>query len=578
MDELIQELKDQGVLKSPYVEAAFRAVDRKDFVLLQSRFEAYGNYPLPIGGGQTISQPYTVAFMLDLLDPKPGERILDIGAGSGWQSALLAHVVSQKGGVESLKLKVQSSGRVVAVERIPELCELARSNIEKYGFIKNGAVRLVCADATQDLRKYGPVDKIIAAAAARGDIPPAWRKQLKVGGRIVAPVDDNVRLYIKKSEDQWKEKEYPGFAFVPLIAGKAEKSGRSPKAAKQKLWSALFILYLVFAASFLVLAYATFVPLEIAAPIEVEIPSGAGSRVIGTKLRVRKIIRSKWAFVTFATVSGKANQLKPGRYQFEGTVAVPEVLRQIAKGERYPNERVITVPEGWDGRDMGEYFEKAGLFKREEWWRVVGQPAIDYRRRKELAPPQDFSGDFVFLRSKPQYVGLEGFLFPDTYRIFRDAAAEDVARKMLKNFDAKLMVELREAMAQQKKSIFDAVTLASIIEKEIPHSEERKIASGILWRRLELGMPLQADATVNYITGRRETPSSSDLALNSLYNTYRYAGLPLGPIANPGLDAITAAIFPEKSEYLYYLSTPDGRTVFSRTLAEHNAAKAKYLQ
>ena len=125
MDELVRELKRQGVLRSPLVEQAFRAIDRKDFVRPEHRAEAYGNYPLPIGEGQTISQPYTVAFMLDLLDPRPGERILDVGAGSGWQAALLAHMVSPMD--ESQRMG--SRGRVYAMERSPELCRFAKTKI-----------------------------------------------------------------------------------------------------------------------------------------------------------------------------------------------------------------------------------------------------------------------------------------------------------------------------------------------------------------------------------------------------------------------------------------------------------------
>jgi protein-L-isoaspartate(D-aspartate) O-methyltransferase len=207
-DSLIEDLKSGGYLKSPRLIEAFREIDRKDFVPKELWDEAYENYPLPIGYGQTISQPLTVAFMLELLAPKPGEKILDIGAGSGWTTALLAKIVGEK-------------GCVVGIERIAELCKFSEANVRKYNFVSRGTARFFCGDATVgapiEFVPRGGFDKILAGAAAAGGIPDAWRKQLKVGGRIVAPVLTSVIVLDKISEKEFKEKEYFGFSFVPLI-------------------------------------------------------------------------------------------------------------------------------------------------------------------------------------------------------------------------------------------------------------------------------------------------------------------------------------------------------------------------
>ena len=198
--ELVQRLIEEEYLKTERIIGAFLNVDRKDFVPEEYKSESYGDYPLPIGYGQTISQPATVAFMLELLQPEAGDKVMDAGSGSGWQTAILASIVGEK-------------GSVYAVERIPELYEFGQKNLQKYKFQN---ISFLCADATKGLVEQAPFDKIIAAAAG-SEIPPAWPEQLKIGGRIVAPVGSSVWLYIKKSETEFEKLEYPGFAFVPLV-------------------------------------------------------------------------------------------------------------------------------------------------------------------------------------------------------------------------------------------------------------------------------------------------------------------------------------------------------------------------
>jgi len=191
-------------LKTPSIIDAFEKVDRKDFVTEELKDKAYLNTPLPIGYGQTISQPLTVAFMLELLQPEKGNRVLEIGSGSGWQTALLAHIVS-------------GGGKVFAAELIPELMAFGRKNVAKYDFIKKGIVEFHSFNAVKGFPEKAPFDRIISAASGM-ELPAAWKEQLKVGGRIVAPVKDAIHLLIKKSETEFEESIYPGFAFVPLIS------------------------------------------------------------------------------------------------------------------------------------------------------------------------------------------------------------------------------------------------------------------------------------------------------------------------------------------------------------------------
>ncbi|MBD3282536.1 MAG: protein-L-isoaspartate(D-aspartate) O-methyltransferase [Candidatus Portnoybacteria bacterium] len=203
MDKLINNLIKEGYLKTPLIIEAFKKIKRKDFLLEEAKSQANLNTPIHIGHGQTNSQPLTVAFMTELLQPKPGEKILDIGAGSGWQTAILAYCVKDK-------------GKVYAIERIPELAEFGKNNIKKYSYIKKGIVKFICADGTKGLKEKAPFDKIIAAAATE-ELPQALKEQLKINGKIVIPIKNSIYLITKKSGTEFEEKEFPGFSFVPLI-------------------------------------------------------------------------------------------------------------------------------------------------------------------------------------------------------------------------------------------------------------------------------------------------------------------------------------------------------------------------
>lgn len=206
LDELIQSLRAKGVLRSSHIQKALVNVDRKEFVPEEYADLAYDDVPLPIGKGQTISQPYTVAFMLELFKPKRGERIMDVGSGSGWQTGLLAEIVG-------------AEGRVYSVEIIPFLCALGKKNIAQFPELQS-RVEFFCQNAADGLpeiaKRIGGFDSIIAAAEVR-DIPEAWRQQLKTGGRLVYPRSGAIYLEIKNEDGTFHVESYPGFAFVPFV-------------------------------------------------------------------------------------------------------------------------------------------------------------------------------------------------------------------------------------------------------------------------------------------------------------------------------------------------------------------------
>ncbi len=200
---LIEELIKEGWLKTPRIIEAFKKIKRVDFLPDDIKDLAELNEALPIGLGQTISQPLVVAFILELLEPKEGEKILDVGSGSGWTSALLGEIVGEK-------------GKVIAIEVVPELKEFGEKNVAKYNFIEKGIVEFICTDGSKGYKKEAPFDKILASATAL-DVPQAWKEQLKINGRIVLPINSSIWLFTKKSEKEFKEEEHPGFVFVPLI-------------------------------------------------------------------------------------------------------------------------------------------------------------------------------------------------------------------------------------------------------------------------------------------------------------------------------------------------------------------------
>jgi UPF0755 protein len=318
-------------------------------------------------------------------------------------------------------------------------------------------------------------------------------------------------------------------------------------------------------------------PSPSAPTIKFIIEKGEGVGKISYKLKEAGIIKSRFLFETFVWLKGLSRNFQYGIFDLKKGMSFKKIIELTTVPQK--EEREIQIIEGWNLRDIGFYLENHGIFQAEELWEVAGFPAVDYRKAENLPKPKDFSEEFSFLADKPKYVGLEGYLFPDTYRINKDSSVEEIVRKMLQNFDKKLSFDLREEIKKQGKTIFSVVTMASIIEKEVAKPEDMQMVSDIFWRRLRAYMPLQADSTVNYITGRNlPAVSSVDVKIDSPFNTYKYAGLPLGPISNPGLNAIRAAIYPKPNPYWYFLTTPEGEVIYSKSLDEHNKNKAKYLK
>jgi UPF0755 protein len=301
--------------------------------------------------------------------------------------------------------------------------------------------------------------------------------------------------------------------------------------------------------------------------IKFSVEKGEGFSTIAQNLYKQGLIKSALSFKIYVILNKSSARLKAGQYELSQKMTIIQIAQKIILGEVLKKNLIIM--EGWDLEDIGKYLEKEGICSSQEFLK-----AVNYLDLQEL------SYRFSFLSDKPEISGIEGYVFPDTYAVTPDSTSiNEFLEKAFSNFDTKFSNDLRQEIEKQEKSVFEILTMASLIEKEVKTLEDKKIVSGILWKRMEIGMPLQVDATIAYITGRNSTSISiSETKIDSPYNTYRYRGLPVGPICNPGLDSIIAAIYPQKNSYLYYLSAPGGKTIFSKTFTEHQAAKQKYLK
>jgi UPF0755 protein len=258
--------------------------------------------------------------------------------------------------------------------------------------------------------------------------------------------------------------------------------------------------------------------------------------------------------LVFGTLTGK--QLKFGEYLFPEPPSAVDVWRKLVGGEvtRYS----VTIPEGSNLYEIAEILKDLDLVDREVFLETAASP--DLLRR--LSVPG---------------ATAEGFLFPDTYLLEKSMSAEDILEVMIRQFRRKFPPEWETRARESGLSLLQIVTMASIIEKETGVEEEKPLVSAVIRKRLSLGMPLQMDPTVIYGLKRfGEELTRKDLQTPSPYNSYRNLGLPPGPIANPGVSALKAALFPADAEYLYFVSRNDGSHRFSKTLQEHNQGVASY--
>lgn len=303
-------------------------------------------------------------------------------------------------------------------------------------------------------------------------------------------------------------------------------------------------------------------------PTILDVSKGAGFNEIIDEIYSKGLIRSKNVFKIYAFLSGSAHRLQNGKYKFNSAVSIPELVDVLRIG---PKDISIIIFPGMTLKEIDDRLSEEEIVKK-----------------GDLTNYNDFEkikSHYAFLEDA---VSLEGFLLPDTYLFRYDSDIDSVIEKILDNFEKKAMAVINSdgdgaGVDKKNDKVLRLITIASYLEKEIPDGEERKIAAGIMEKRLKVGMPLQIDATILYnkCSGRFSDCSSlkkEDFKIDSAYNTYLRAGLTPTPITNPSLEAIKSAIDKKESPYWYYLSDPKTKkTIFSENLDKHNANRVKYL-
>jgi len=289
---------------------------------------------------------------------------------------------------------------------------------------------------------------------------------------------------------------------------------------------------------------------------------GQGSGDIATQLKKDKLISNRFIFILYLNYKKMGDKLQAGEYQIAGNLKMTDVASIVTTGKIVTNK--ITIPEGWTNERIANHIDQNTTISKNDFLKAAA-----YRPERDK---------YEFLSDLKPGDSLEGFLYPDTYQISLNPTADEIVEKMLYNFDKKLTNQDRAKIKTSGMTTYEVVTLASVVEREVAKADDRKLVASVFLNRLNSDMPLESCATVQYILNSNKTIFSyEETRTPSPYNTYINAGLPKGPIGNPSIDSIEAVLFPEKSNYFYFLSA-NGVTYFSKTLEEHNTKKYQYLK
>lgn len=299
--------------------------------------------------------------------------------------------------------------------------------------------------------------------------------------------------------------------------------------------------------------------------INIDIPSGCSVKEIGEILEGKNLIKDRWVFLLKIKISDIKPSFKAGNYDLNRTMDLEEILAILVKGGKSGNVITFTIPEGYEIKDIAKKLAEEGIIDQEKFLNLTSDKG-------------KFEKEFIFLRDLDKGQSLEGFLFPSTYEIYESHGESDIIRKMLEGFEEVYEKDIKEKVSKTGLSLNEIVTFASIVEREARVDKERPMMAGVIYNRLDIDMPLQVDATVQYaLKERKERLLYKDLEIESPYNTYIHNGLPPGPIASPGKESLLATVDPLDVDYFFYVLKKDksGEHIFTKTYEEHKKAIQK---
>jgi len=319
---------------------------------------------------------------------------------------------------------------------------------------------------------------------------------------------------------------------------------------------------------------------ETAQPVDVlsfEVKKDEDVTAMTTRLADEQVVRNAFLFRRYLIFKHIDTKIHAGTFRVDAPITIARVAQALKNVSA--EERNITIIPGWDIRDIASYFEREGIATADEVMVLLGETAMDYRQHRDVPQPSDIFS-YGILKSKPWYVSLEGYLSPDTFRVYKDASLEDILEKFIAHRDEQFSQEMYDEIKKQGRSVHEIVTMASILEREVRGEEDKKKVSDLFWRRYDRNWALQADSTVHYAVNKSGNvfTTAEDRETLSPWNTYKYPGLPIGPISNPSYESIIATIYPTANDYWYFLTDDIGRVHFGRTLEEHNANVNRYLR
>ncbi len=369
----------------------------------------------------------------------------------------------------------------------------------------------------------------------------------KVDGK--KKVDNDSKKSAPVNKKNWGEK-----LLSPFIALKEMFAELSPKYVISVAAAVFFCIFIIGA----VLIFADPQPIKYSSngnvekKVHVKITRGMTTAEIARQLSDKGVISNSWKFRILSRMRGYDGQMKTGTYTFAMGMSDEEVFEAILNGAKHLAR--LTIPEGFTVKEIAARLYELDLADKEDFLKA----AKDFKAYDYITP------------NKNVFFAAEGFLFPETYEIESDYSIEEILKMMTEEFDKRLTDEMRAKAKEMNLSIYELVTLASLVEKEVRYEEDRAVVAQVLLKRLKLNMPLQTDATLQYLMDApKEDVTIEDTKIDSPYNTYQNAGLPPGPVANPGIEAIEAVLNPANTDYLYFVADREGHNHYAYSYEEH---------